>query len=264
MAIRRRDTAKAPRRWLIREDLQFALELPLLWLVALVTPERRWRGFCYRLEAIKARLRLHDPVKVAGTSARVLGPSIPSFDPRAFALESAAGRSEHHMQILRARAPGGWRTTHEVEGAAHLDRALATGKGAVLWVAHFCFNALATKIALDDAGYRVWHLSRPEHGFSKSRIGIALFNPIRVGAEVPYLAGRIIIERDKPMAATLAAQRRLKKKRDHLDHGRRLGRGEARPRRDAGRRARARHRRPRPGAARGLDAAAGLYRARCR
>jgi len=211
MAIRRRDTAKAPRRWLIREDLQFALELPLLWLVALVTPERRWRGFCYRLEAIKARLRLHDPVKVAGTSARVLGPSIPSFDPRAFALESAAGRSEHHMQILRARAPGGWRTTHEVEGAAHLDRALATGKGAVLWVAHFCFNALATKIALDDAGYRVWHLSRPEHGFSKSRIGIALFNPIRVGAEVPYLAGRIIIERDKPMAATLAAQRRLKK-----------------------------------------------------
>ncbi len=81
----------------------------------------------------------------------------------------------------------------------------------MLWVAHFCFNALASKMALRRAGYRVWHLSRPEHGFSKSALGIALFNGIRVGAEREHLAGRIVFERDRPGAAMLAAQRVLKK-----------------------------------------------------
>ena len=96
-------------------------------------------------------------------------------------------------------------------GATHLDAALADGHGVVLWVAHFCFNALATKKALHLAGHRVWHLSRPEHGFSKSTLGIAALNPIRVRAEIGHLAGRIVFERDKPLAATLAAQRLLRK-----------------------------------------------------
>jgi lauroyl/myristoyl acyltransferase len=211
MPIKRRNPSSARRPFLTLEDVKFAVELPILWLVALTVPERRWQSLCYLLEAFKARLRFHDPSSVARTAGKVLGPLCPSFDPRAFALESAAGRSEHHLQILRARSPRGWHTGLELQGAEHLARALAAGNGAVLWVAHFCFNALATKKALCSAGYRIWHLSRPEHGFSKSTLGIALFNGIRVGAEVPHLAGRIIIERDKPMAATLAAQRRLRK-----------------------------------------------------
>ena len=211
MPIRRRNQSSAQRPFITPEDVKFAVELPILWLAALTVPERRWKSLCYLLEALKARLRFYDPSPVARTAGKVLGALRPSFDARAFALESAAGRSEHHLQILRARSPRGWQTRLELQGAAHLDRALAAGNGAVLWVAHFCFNALATKKALCNAGYRVWHLSRPEHGFSKSTLGIALFNRIRVGAEVPHLAGRIIIDRDRPMAATLAAQRRLRR-----------------------------------------------------
>ena len=211
MPIKRRNPSFAPRPFLTREDLKFAFELPVLWLAALAVPERGWKQFCCRLEALKARLSLFDPSKVERVAGRVLGPSRPSFNARAFALESAAGRGEHHLQILRARSPGGWQATPELHGREHLDHALAAGHGAVLWVAHFCFNALATKKALGSAGYRVWHLSRPEHGFSKSTLGIALLNGIRVGAELPHLAGRIIIERGNPMAATLAAQRRLRK-----------------------------------------------------
>jgi lauroyl/myristoyl acyltransferase len=211
MSIRRRNPSSSRRPFLTREDVKFAVELPILWLAALTVPERRWKSLCYRLEAFKARLRFHDPSSVERAAGKVLGPSRPSFDARAFALELAAGRSEHHMQILRARSPRGWQAIPELQGAAHLDRALVAGNGAVLWVAHFCFNALATKKALCNAGYRVWHISRAEHGFSKSTLGIALFNGIRVGAEVPHLAGRIIIDRAKPMAATLAAQRRLRK-----------------------------------------------------
>jgi lauroyl/myristoyl acyltransferase len=211
MTIRRRLPESTGRPWLTRGDLAFAAELPLLAILALVLPERRWRRACQHLEALKARLRFFDPAAVARTAAHVLGPSRPDFDATRFALESAAGRSEHHLQILRAAGLRSWKPKLALEGTTHLDEALAAGHGAVLWVAHFCFNALATKVALAQAGYGTWHLSRPEHGFSKSRVGIATVNRIRVRAELAHLAGRIVIDREKPMAATLAAQRILRR-----------------------------------------------------
>ncbi len=211
MAIRRRARSPAKQPLLTPEDAKFAFELPLLWLAALTVPERRWKTFCFRLESLKARLRLFDPTLVARIAEKAAGTTRSGFDARAFSIESAAARTEHHLQILLCRSPGGWKAVPELLGAAHLDAALAAGHGAVLWVAHFCFNSLATKKALSQSGYQVWHLSRPEHGFSKSTLGIALFNGIRVGAELKYLAGRIIINRDKPAAATFAAKRLLRK-----------------------------------------------------
>lgn len=211
MSIQRRDRSTVPRPRVTWDDVKFAAELPLLWGAARMVPEPRWEALCYRLESIKARLGLFDPAPVARTAQRVLGPTSESFDATAFAIASAAGRSEHHLQILKSGTRGGWNAAPVLRGEAHLDAALAAGHGAVLWVAHFCFNALATKMALSAAGYPVSHLSRPEHGFSKSRLGIALFNGIRVRAELAHLAGRIVIDRERPMAATLAAQRLLRK-----------------------------------------------------
>ena len=210
MAIKRRRQTSARRPLLSLDDVKLAAELPILWLAALTIPERRWKAFCFRLESIKARLNLFDPTCVANNAGTVIGAGQLHFDARGFALESAAGRSEHHIQILRSRGAGGWKAIPQLHGADQLDAALAGGRGAVLWVAHFCFNALATKKALRLAGYRAWHLSRPEHGFSKSILGIAVFNPIRVGAELEYLAGRIVFDRDKPATATFAAQRLLR------------------------------------------------------
>ncbi|HEY8245013.1 MAG: hypothetical protein ACHQJ7_06985 [Vicinamibacteria bacterium] len=211
MTIRRRTPHAAPRPWVAREDIAFAAELPVLAAIALALPEPRWQAACRRLETAKARLRWFDPGPVARTAERVLGDGSATFDARGFALDSAAGRSEHHVQILRELGPRGWTPRLTLEGAAHVDEALAAGRGAVLWVAHFCFNALATKKALAGAGHRAWHVSRPEHGFSKSRAGIATVNRLRVRAELRHLAGRILIDRAKPMAATLAAQRVLRR-----------------------------------------------------
>ena len=182
MTIRRRTRDAAARPWVTREDLAFAAELPWLAAIALTVPETRWQAACRRLEVAKARLRWFDPGPVARTAARVLGNGSAAFDARAFALDSAAGRSEHHVQILRELSPRGWTPRLALEGPAHVDDALAAGRGAVLWVAHFCFNALATKKALAGAGHRAWHVSRPEHGFSKSRVGIATVNRLRVRA----------------------------------------------------------------------------------
>ncbi|HEY7943762.1 MAG TPA: hypothetical protein VIH15_04595 [Casimicrobiaceae bacterium] len=210
MAITRRKRPARGRRWLTLADAKLAVGLPLLWLFALTIPERRWRSLCYRLESMRASMRRPELARVAKAAANVVGASRPC-QGTAFAIEAAAGCTEHHLQVLRTRSPGGWKAAPYLEGVEHLDAALAAGRGAVLWVAHFCFNALASKMALRRAGYRVWHLSRPEHGFSKSALGIALFNGIRVGAEREHLAGRIVFERNRPGAAMLAAQRVLKK-----------------------------------------------------
>ena len=209
MAIRRRKRAAAGRPWIALEDAKLAAALEVLWVLASTFPERRWRTVCYCLESIRGSMGLADAAKVQRTAARVIGRSHERFDAPAFARQAAAGATEHHLQVLRSRSRGGWKAMLRLEGAAHLDAALDAGKGAVLWVAHFCFHALATKKAMHAAGYRLWHLSRPEHGFAKSAVGIALYNGIRTGAEGEHLAGRIVYERDRPSAAAIVAKRVL-------------------------------------------------------
>lgn len=209
MPIRRRKRSTQKRPWVTLADFKLAVALPILWLLALAVREGSWRILCYRIEAVRARLGLINRPHEERTLAGVLGRS--SIDAREFAIEAAAGCTEHHLQVLRSRSPGGWSARPRLEGAEHLDAALEAGRGAVLWVAHFCFHALAAKKALRLAGYPVWHLSRPEHGFSRSALGIALFNGIRVEAEGEHLAGRIVFERARPGAAALAAQRVLKR-----------------------------------------------------
>jgi lauroyl/myristoyl acyltransferase len=141
--------------------------------------------------------------RVAAIASRAL--HLDGRDAAAFAIAQAASRSEHHLQVLREHRPGRWRPAMRLTGEGHLRQALdCGGRGAVLWIAHFSFNALAAKKALARVGYRVWHVSRPEHGFSKTRFGMKAFNPIRVRAELRYLSGRIVIDRADPEKARSA------------------------------------------------------------
>ena len=75
-----------------------------------------------------------------------------------------------------------------LQGREHLDEALGRGKGCVLWVAHFVFAPNIAKLALHDAGYKVSHLSRLDHGFSSTRFGIKWLNPVRSRFEDRLLA----------------------------------------------------------------------------
>jgi len=201
----------APDRPLIsKDDLQFMLQLPWLWVVAWWVPEHRWRRLCFAFERFKTNLNFFSTERVTKNAARALAGTATPFDPSTFAIQVAAGRSEHHLQIIRAARPGGWDANIVLDGGEHLERAMTEGHGAVLWVAHFCFNALATKMAVAATGYKMSHLSRPEHGFSKSRFGIRCLNPLRCKVEQRY-ADRIIIRRESPATATHAAQRRLRR-----------------------------------------------------
>ena len=117
-------------------------------------------------------------------------------------------RSEHHLQVIREYL-WGWSAPIDLVGAEQVAAALSVGRGAVIWVAHFSLSGLATKKAFDAAKFPVTHISRPEHGFSKSQFGIRFLNPIRVRAELRYLRGRIIIDHARPSSSVRAAKRLL-------------------------------------------------------
>jgi lauroyl/myristoyl acyltransferase len=136
---------------------------------------------------------------IANIAAALPGPE--RSRAASIALDLQAAVYELRMQNLRSWRPGGWQPDISLRGVEHLSRALDRGKGAVLWVAHLAFNSGITKMALHRRGYRVSHLSRPEHGFSKTRFGIACLNPVRCIPEDRHIAERIVYDRNAPSTA---------------------------------------------------------------
>lgn len=183
-------------------DLGFLLQLPVFAVVSLFLSERRWRAVCLSMERLIRAASGPGDDRVRQTLA-------------CFGLASAddlsrvrATRHEHHIQIVRERLAR-WTPDIEMQGLEHLEAARHAGHGAVLWIAHFSFNSLAAKMAFAKAGFEVFHVSRPEHGFTKSRFGVRFLNPIRTGAELKYAAGRIVIDRGNPAASMNEARRLL-------------------------------------------------------
>jgi lauroyl/myristoyl acyltransferase len=192
-----RDMQATGRKAFTADDAFFMLEWPILKFAAAAIPENRWADVAMRVERMKVLLGQPSPAGRAPAIRQALG--LASLkEAEAVAWRAAAGRTEHHIQVIKVMSAGGWAPTVRLEGEEHLKVVLARGKGAILWVAHFCFNTQVTKMAIKAGGYHVSHLSRPEHGFSKSRFGIRYLNPLRCNAELKYLDQRIIIDRAHP------------------------------------------------------------------
>jgi len=120
----------------------------------------------------------------------------------ALVVEAAALMHLERFQLLRHHRPGGWCPEVSLAGKDHLERALAQGKGAILWVAFVAFSDMNAKIAMRQQGYGVWHVSRHIHGhLSSTRFGIRVLNPIRIAVERRYLADRVVIDTANPKAA---------------------------------------------------------------
>lgn len=192
-----RDLKPVEEKAFTRDDVLFVLEWPVLKFAAAAIPESRWNDVAMWVERIKVRLGQPSPARHAPAIWQAL--DLGNLDEaEAIAWQAAAGRTEHHIQVLKVMSASGWRPTIHLEGEENLRAALTRGKGAIIWVAHFCFNTQVTKMALKADGYRVSHLSRPQHGFSKSQFGIRCLNPLRCNAELKYLDRRIIIDRAHP------------------------------------------------------------------
>lgn len=189
------------------DDIKITLLLPLLFAIAWIVPDKYWFWISHNLFA-GTQVNLSNDKIVRGVKSTGLGEEL-SASGIEIAGELHSHRYVSYLQYLRDYRPCGWRFSSDIAGEHQLRSAISAGAGTILWIAHFVFNGLPLKKALRQAGYEAFHLSRPEHGFSTTRYGIAFLNPIRSFIEERYLARRVIIKRGAEHVALREAHRLL-------------------------------------------------------
>lgn len=186
----------------ITTAIRLAASVPAAWLL----PQSVWPSLARGASWLGAKLSGKTTAAVASRMKRALaGKDGAVSEDLAAGLRGA--RYEVALQCLRGYRPGGWHPKIALQGREHIEDALQQGKGCVLWVAHFVFAPNVAKVALHDAGFKVSHLSRPDHGFSSTRFGIKYLNPVRSRFEDALLAERIVFDRGHPAPALMRARK---------------------------------------------------------
>ena len=175
-----RDEAAPTSSFWSRDDAKFTIVAPLLVGAAILCPKARWHQSARLIESISNRSYGNSSPSTTIVCERL---GIAQDRLRQIIEVSRVNRTEHLIHVIHSLLRKNWRPRFEITGRQYLDEALADGKGAVLWVAHFSFASLFTKMALSQAGYRISHISRPEHGVSKSRFGVRYLNWFRSAAK---------------------------------------------------------------------------------
>lgn len=181
--------------------------IPILALVAWTVPDVHWPHLCGGLARLRRRARAGDGVE--HLRALLAGHTAGDRVQRA-AWKLAANRHQARLLLLRCHRPDRPLPRMTLVGGEHLAAAQAAGRGTILWVAPFVFSDLITKAALWRAGFRVTHLSRSHHGFSHSRFGARMLNPIWTSVERRYVADRLVMAPDQSVAALREVITRLR------------------------------------------------------
>ena len=176
-----------------RQDTVMLCRLPVAFAMASLVPESRWGTLTRFIARRRLRRRPRRAADQRAWLARYLGPETTAEDLDRLLEQQVANFRLQNLYTLRCLVPGGWRPALRLDGREWLERALAEGKGAILWVAPFVFSSLVTKMNLHHTGFPVAHLSRYNHGYSDSRLGSRLLNPIRRRAENEFIAERVTI-----------------------------------------------------------------------
>ena len=197
------------RKWISRNDVALVFTLPFYLLMSWVLPEYQWRRVCRRIAAVSRASSPRNPLveKVAD----ILTNMLLEADAGEIVQELDEGRREHFFQVFRDYRPFGWNPEYEISGLNHFEEARNTKKGVILWIDHFVFNGLLPKKFLAQSGYPFSHLSRPEHGFSKTEFGVRFLNPLRAYVEDRYLQRRVLIERGAEARSVRILSRLLKR-----------------------------------------------------
>lgn len=174
---------------LSRRDLREAALQAILLAGAAVLPERAWVPLCRATSRVRAAVHRRRRLPAFRQAvAAVLGP-----DADAAAIHDAWREELHRrrLALFREALGRGGGAIHRVVGLEHLRAALAAGRGAILWPAHFAHQTLHGKRALAEAGIRAQQVSSADHGFLGSRFAVAVLNPLVLRTEERFLAGRI-------------------------------------------------------------------------
>ena len=186
------DTAKTTRLMRAR-DISSIVQMALLTTISWTDPERHWPSVARDLARVVLRLKSRPGSTQLPRQWLMFVDGIETTVLSRLPASNLAHRYVARMQVYREFRPGGWGPEIQIEGAKHIEWALAQGHGVVLWVAGFVYSDLVTKKGLHEAGYLVSHLSRPTHGISPTRFGIRILNPFWTRIENRYLAERVVI-----------------------------------------------------------------------
>jgi lauroyl/myristoyl acyltransferase len=202
-----RDPPKAVRlrRVISGADVRTVFRLAFSLLVAWFVPQKFWPPVARGMSRLADQLagKATPPVTSRITSAL----ETDAATAGALAAQYRGAQYEVAFQCIRGYRYAGWHPKITVRGGEHIDAALRSGKGCILWVAHFMFAPNVVKVGLHAAGYTIRHLSRPEHGFSPTRFGITCLNPVRTHFEDRFLAERIRFERAHPARALMRTRK---------------------------------------------------------
>lgn len=187
--------------------LGFVAMTPLAWFV----PRRHWHRIGSLLSPLIARIEgMAGARAVIERVALVYRNREYGMSPRRIVARYRSGHFEEFLNILRCYRP--WRPTPDctLAGGEHLVAALEKGQGAILWIDDFHPYSLVSKVALFQAGFRTIHLSHPAHGFSRTRFGMAVINPVKIRAENAWLAERVFMGLDGALVALRTLRKRLR------------------------------------------------------
>ena len=207
------DSAKlggAPAPLISAHDIEILCGLPFLALTAWLTPEAAWRSLARAIAPYSAGVLSCGPKAIAECVAGVAGDRPLALSPDAVARELVAAEIQRNFQYTRDLLPARWRPEIVLAGEAHIRDALARGKGVILWCGHFVFAAMVVKMAMHRAGIALHHLSHPHHGFSETRFGMRVLNPLRAASEKHYLSDRVVLSLTGAVAALRILLKRLR------------------------------------------------------
>jgi lauroyl/myristoyl acyltransferase len=189
-----------------QEDVRYTAKLATTALLSWLLPVDQLSSAARRMRHMRGeQARCIDLIV-----ARVLSEHISTQRACEIDFDWRARCLEERMQILALHRPGrSWQPKIQMNGLEHLEAALETKSGALLWVSDFVYSSLITKMAFYQAGYGVSHLTRPQHGFSGSLYGIRVLNPVWTKIEDRFVAERVTIQGENTDTALELLRRRL-------------------------------------------------------
>jgi lauroyl/myristoyl acyltransferase len=184
--------------------------LPVQFLISWCLPERLWHRSALILEVVTTFLYVKGGRRTQDLILSVMGGHLGNGFSRQVTRQLASEEFISILQILRDYRPGRWRPEVKLVGLENLKAALERGQGAILWVSYTHGAKLLAKMAIYQAGYSVFHLSRPRHGLSPTKFGIRWLNKVQTTIENRYIAERIVVKDGEFQKAVRSLMTRLR------------------------------------------------------
>jgi len=137
----------------------------------------------------------HLAERIAKLTAGSITPNAANGAARRMELE----RYRDYLHLLRFYRPDRFAPPIAIEGWTHVEEAERRGHGAIVLADNFIHHNLILSVAFARAGRTLAVASTPTHGFSSSRFGMRVLNPIRLRIE-DRIARRVVLDTDRQIA----------------------------------------------------------------